>query len=204
MLLRRFLRIDRTDSGQGDTIAAEGRMDSGAGPALSEGRRNEAIERLYRAYGRSLVAFCYRLCGSLADAEDLAMEAFAAAAGSYSRFQGRSTAKTWLYRIALYKWREMRAARRLACESLEGVETPGPQGDPELAMVLDEAIQSLPETLYEAFVLVKVEDLAYREAADVLGVPTGTVQSRVHAAVQHLRRKMGPTMGRPFEGGEPA
>ncbi len=66
-----------------------------------------------------------------------------------------------------------------------------PHGDPGLAtlrrMTLEAALATLPSELYEAFVLVKSEGLKYREAALVLGVPQGTVQSRVHDAVQKLR-----------------
>ena len=150
---------------------------------------------LYDAYADRVYRFCLRLCnGREADAEDLAQEVFVAAHAGLDRFEGRSSVATWLYRIAVYRWRRMRdsRAREVAVVSLEdGPETGSTQNDPARAglarISLERALASLAPDLREAFLLVKAEGLTYREAAEVLGIPQGTIQSRVHDAVLRLR-----------------
>ena len=62
------------------------------------------------------------------------------------------------------------------------------------ALALEEALRTLPEPLAHAFVLVKCEQLCYREAAEVLGIPQGTIQFRVHEASQRLRKALQEVM----------
>lgn len=146
----------------------------------------KTFDALYKAHGARIYRFCYRLCGDKTDAEDLTQEVFVSAWQSLPRFAGRATEQTWLYRIALYRWNRVRTTRPpdtvLLLENNACV-----CGSPLLRMVLDEAIDSLPPDVREAFLLVKVEQLSHREAAAILQVPIGTVQSRVFTAVHRLR-----------------
>jgi RNA polymerase sigma-70 factor, ECF subfamily len=150
-----------------------------------------AFERLYDEYGDRVYRFCFRLCGQAADAEDLTQEVFIAAYQGLDRFAGRSSLATWLYRIALYRWRGLQGAApptvplELEPEGTAAVPDPAPSRIERLS--LESAIARLPESLRDAFLLVKSEGLKYREAARVLGVPQGTVQSRVHDAIVRLR-----------------
>lgn len=117
---------------------------------------------------------------------------FVAAWQGAGGFEGRASILTWLYRIALFRWHRVRAGKERGCVSWDGTPEPAdPHGDPGLAtlrrITLEAALAALPDELYEAFLLVKSEGLKYREAALVLGIPRGTVQSRVHDAVQKLR-----------------
>jgi RNA polymerase sigma factor (sigma-70 family) len=70
-------------------------------------QRGEAgsFEALFLAYGQRVYCFCFRLCRNTADAEDLTQEVFLAAYQGLHRFEGRSKLATWLYRIALFRWR---------------------------------------------------------------------------------------------------
>src|SRR5277367_935266 len=70
------------------------------------------FETLYREYGVRIYRFCLRLCGNVADAEDLTQEVFLAAYRGLDRFSGRSSLATWLYRIALYRRRSTNGGRR--------------------------------------------------------------------------------------------
>jgi RNA polymerase sigma-70 factor (ECF subfamily) len=150
-----------------------------------------AFEALYDGYGDRVYRFCFRLCGQAADAEDLTQEVFIAAYQGLDRFAGRSSLATWLYRIALYRWRRLQGAAppivplELEPEGTAAVSDPAPSRIERLS--LESALARLPESLRDAFLLVKAEGLKYREAARVLGVPQGTVQSRVHDAVARLR-----------------
>ena len=143
----------------------------------------------YQQYGDRIYRFCYRLSGSVSDAEDLTQEVFLAAFQGEKLFQGRSSVQTWLYRIALNCWRHSCRAPRLDATGLEGVTQAGP--GPEQAVTdriaLTCALAVLPLDLREAFLLVKAEGLKYREAAQVLNIPLGTVQFRVHQASRRLR-----------------
>jgi RNA polymerase sigma-70 factor, ECF subfamily len=151
-----------------------------------------SFDALYSEYGDRIYRFCYRLCGHIADAEDLTQEVFLAAYQGLSRFAGRSSVATWLYRIALYRWGRIHGARRpetvpLDEETVGAATAPDPASAELERLSLENALLTLPDGLRQAFLLVKAEGLKYREAAQVLGVPQGTVQSRVHEAVVRLR-----------------
>ena len=143
----------------------------------------------YQKYGDRIYRFCYRLCGSASDAEDLAQEVFLAAFQGAGRFEGRASVQTWLYRIALNCWRHSRRAPRLDTTPLEDVTQAGPGVEQAVtaSVSLTCALAALPPDLREAFLLVKAEGLTSREAAQVLDIPQGTVQWQVHTASRRLR-----------------
>lgn len=150
------------------------------------------IETVYAEYGDRIYRFCYRLCGHAGEAEDLAQDVFVAAFQGLHGFQGRSSLTTWLYRIAFYRWRQLYPKGRSVAVTLDDDLPEMPQ-EPDLAlagmqrMALEQALAALPANLREAFLLVKSEGLTYREAAEILDTPQGTIQYRVHEAVQRLR-----------------
>jgi RNA polymerase sigma-70 factor (ECF subfamily) len=151
-----------------------------------------AFDTLYDRHAGRVYHLLRRLTGCDAEAEDLAQDAFVAAYGSLASWQGRGQFGTWLCGIAvrLYAGSRRRSERR-GTESLdEELELPSREPGPpaqwerrELAERLEAAISALPALQREVFVLVKVEGLAYREAAEWLGVPLGTVQSRLWKAI---------------------
>jgi RNA polymerase sigma-70 factor (ECF subfamily) len=137
-----------------------------------------------------LYGFCLRLtAGCIDDAEDLTQETLLAAFSSLPRFVGKSSVRTWLYRIAVHRWRHLREKRGPATLplALDGPAQPDGAAASVVRLSLLAALQSLPEAQREAFLLVKAEGLTHREAAAVLQVPLGTVQSRVHEATHRLR-----------------
>lgn len=164
-------------------------------------RRGEpgAFDDLYAEYGPRIYRFSLRLCaGSVADAEDLTQEVFVAALRSLHWFEGRSSLSTYLYRIAVYQWRQMRVARDRAGRvgGGDGREAAAPSSaDPArigaARMELGAALRALPAAQREAFLLVKSEGLTCREAAEALGIPEGTVKYHVHEAVLRLRAFLG-------------
>lgn len=143
----------------------------------------------YRQYGDRIYRFCFRLGGSVSDAEDLTQEVFLAAYQGLDRFEGRSSVQTWLYRIALNCWRNSCRAPRLDTTDIDTVTQAGPGLEQSVTdnIALTCALAALPPDLREAFLLVKAEGLKYREAAQVLNIPQGTVQFRVHQASRRLR-----------------
>jgi RNA polymerase sigma-70 factor (ECF subfamily) len=154
-------------------------------------RPNERTDfpAFYQQHGDRIYRFCFRLSGSASDAEDLTQEVFLAAFQGQAKFQGRSTVQTWLYRIALNCWRHSCRKPCLDTMVLEDAAQTGPGLEQSVtdSLALTCALAALPPDLREAFLLVKAEGLTYREAAQVLGIPQGTAQWRVHDASRRLR-----------------
>jgi len=150
------------------------------------------FEALYQEHGPRIHRFCYRLCGNAADAEDLTQDVFLSAFRSLHRFEGRSTVLQWLQQIALNAWRRSKrgALTTVALDEQTEQGTAGPDPYPAYLDLLsmEQAMEQLSAPQWEALVLVKVEGFKYREAAQLLGVPQGTVQYRVHQALASLRQ----------------
>ncbi len=146
-----------------------------------------------------------------ADADDLAQESFVRAWRSLGAFRFDSTFRTWLHGIAINVIRTHRGRlsrlrrlfggpardRETAADPLDeiavedGIEAPLAMRD-----TIDRALASLPIELREAVVLRDVQGLDYREIAEALGVPLGTVESRIFRGRQRLRPLLEPLRAR--------
>jgi RNA polymerase sigma-70 factor (ECF subfamily) len=139
-----------------------------------------AFEELVRAHQADVYRLALHLVRDRQTAEDVTQEAFLHAYRSLRRFRGQSRFSTWLYRIArncaVDAIRRRERQRRLAERAVEEPTI----ADPSLRAALSSALEALPRELREAFVLIEVFGLSYREAAQVLDVFTGTLKSRMH------------------------
>jgi RNA polymerase sigma-70 factor (ECF subfamily) len=134
-------------------------------------------------------AVCRRICANAHDADDAAQEALVAVARGLPRFDGRSSITTWVHRITTNACLdELRRIRRrpVPSEVATEAEVVDPSEDPESRALGSEArrdlaaaLASLPVEFRVAVVLRDVADLDYAEIAEVLGIPTGTVRSRI-------------------------
>src|SRR5258708_6011255 len=108
----------------------------------------EEFERLTEPFRRELLAHCYRMLGSVDDAEDLVQETYLRAWRSYGAFEGRSSVRTWLYRIATNGCLTAleRSGRRVLPSGLGGPE-PDPQAAPEPAGPGVRWLQPIPDAL---------------------------------------------------------
>ncbi|MFF3343295.1 sigma-70 family RNA polymerase sigma factor [Streptomyces flavidovirens] len=150
----------------------------------------EAIDRFVRALQRDVRRYVTYLSADPQAADDLTQETFLRALGSLHRFEGRSSARTWLLSIArrtvVDSLRYAAARPRLsdtddwlsAAERAQGRDTPGFDDGVALA----ELLALLPDERREAFVLTQLLGLPYAEAALASGCPVGTVRSRVARA----------------------
>jgi RNA polymerase sigma-70 factor (ECF subfamily) len=140
---------------------------------------------------------------SAAEADDLAQETLLKAYRAMDRFDGRHP-KAWLARIARNTAinRDQRNREFLLSEDgiVEPEEGSADGSDPEEIVVaadvddvLRTALEDLPPAFRVVVQLVDVEELSYQEAADVLGIPVGTVMSRLHRARRRLRRALAGT-----------
>lgn len=142
----------------------------------------DAFTDLVRIHQEAVWRFLWQLTGDRTLAEDLAQETFLRAFDRLPSFRFEARFSTWLYRIArntAIDAMRRRERRRALPSRLEGQdEEPGP----ELRTEMMAALGSLSEELREALVLVEIGGLTCREAAETLGIPEGTVKSRLFHA----------------------
>ena len=143
-----------------------------------------------------------RITGNAADAEDLVQEALLRAYRAVDRFDVRYL-RAWLPTILRNTWRNMnRKARPFLLDSDDqalSVPAPGADGrggaeehvvDGMLDAALAAELHNLSDNHRAVVTLVDIDGLTYQEAADVLGIPTGTVMSRLHRARKRLRTRL--------------
>ena len=149
------------------------------------------LEDVVREWHPFVLRTALALAGNVHDAEDIAQEALLAIARGMGGFRGDASLKTWVYRVALRC-----GVRWLARNRRPGVTgTPEPEAPPDgLPLELVQAIGRLPLASRTVLLLVAVEGLSHREAAAVLGVPEGTVASRLHQARRRRALLDGPAM----------
>jgi RNA polymerase sigma-70 factor (ECF subfamily) len=170
-----------------------------------------AFHALIDRHARGLFRVAVSLSASRSDAEDLCQETFTAAFRGLKRFDGRASVKTWLTRILMCRaatlWKKQRHERRTF--SLHGSgDFGGQRADGESGSLADRlgvpstinavedrmdilaAIRSLTPEFRDAIILREIDGLSYQEIADTLGVPRGTVESRLHRARAELARKL--------------
>ncbi len=151
-----------------------------------------AFDRLVAEHGPALYRMAYRMIGDRHEAEDVVQETFRSAWTSRKGYQNGRSERAWLAAIL----------RRRVVDRWRRQTLPGPTGgdftpevviqavDPTANEFTDEmqhSLARLPMELRESLLLVVVGELTHREAADLLGVPLGTVLSRVSRARARLR-----------------
>jgi RNA polymerase sigma-70 factor (ECF subfamily) len=166
---------------------------------IAESRNGDtaAFGALVRRYQDRLYNTAYRLVGNAEDAQDVVQEAFLSAYQSLGSFKGDSLFFTWLYRIAVNTAislkRKQRAVLRLGGPGAEPLD-PSDLSRPghaleqaELGQRVQQALARLSPEHRAVLVLKEMEGQKYEEIAEVLGVPIGTVRSRLHRARLELR-----------------
>ncbi|MGW3114999.1 sigma-70 family RNA polymerase sigma factor [Streptomyces sp. NPDC001091] len=154
-----------------------------------------AREQFVRALHRDVRRYVARLCGDPQSVDDLAQDTFLRALGSLHRFEGRSSARSWLLSIArravIDSYRHAAARPRLsdAPDWQMAVELAQPRGLPGFddGIALLDLLDALPQERREAFLLTQVVGMPYAEAAEASACPIGTVRSRVARARATLR-----------------
>jgi len=162
-----------------------------------DGDRN-AFNELVRIHARGVMNVIYRMCGDAQVAEDAAQETFIRAWSHLGSFRVDSSLRNWLYRIALNTATDMlRKEKHILPNDMEELSLADPQPGPEGIYLQEErtalvqaAIQSLPDASRAVLVLKEYEGLSYREIADALDIPIGTVMSRLNYARKTLKEKL--------------
>lgn len=166
----------------------------------------EALEALLRRHYDRLHALCWRMTGNQADAADAAQETLIAIARGLPRFDARARFGTWAYRVAVNACLDELRRRRRRPEPMASEHVPvtaqRDEGDAVATrMVVDDALRTLTPDYRAAVVLRDLCGLEYAEVAEVLGVPIGTVRSRLARGRGALADRLGgnrtPTGDRP-------
>lgn len=143
-----------------------------------------AFESIVRAYQAPVWRFVRHLLGDDGLAEDVTQETFVRVHAHLRRFDGRSKFTTWLFQIARNAGIDaIRARQRQERLAPSPIST---SPSPEAGWELRAALGSLAPNLRDALLTIEVLGLRYEEAGVVLGVPAGTVKSRVHRAREQL------------------
>jgi len=164
-----------------------------------QGDRNAFCE-LVGLHRAGVINVVYRMCGDSQIAEDAAQEAFIRAWQNLNRYKPTSAFRNWLYRIATNAAIDVLRKQKHAMD-IDDVQiassTIGPEGSVEReqrAMRVRQAILALPDASRAVMVLREYEDLSYREICETLGIPLGTVMSRLNYARNLLREHLAPLM----------
>jgi RNA polymerase sigma factor (sigma-70 family) len=156
------------------------------------------LRELVDAHYEALYRYAFRLTGSAADAEDLTQEAFGKALARLGQLREPDRAKAWLFRILrnLYL-HKVRDAKRHRVVPLDAVgDLPGRVGDEPPAIdaaQLQQALDELEEGFRTPLILFYFEEFSYRDIAEQMELPIGTVMSRLARAKAYLRAKLCPT-----------
>lgn len=155
-------------------------------------RRATDITEIARQHYTLVYRFCARRVGVEA-AQDVAQETFITAQRALKNFRGDSSLRTWLLGIAHNECRRLSRTRRLEAPAIELQEAKDDAPFEQMIVdrqALSEALNKLSPEHREVVLLHEVEGLSYDEAAIVIGVPAGTVKSRLHHAFLNLRKSL--------------
>ena len=164
----------------------------------------EALDALLRRHHDRIHAVCRRLAGNEADALDATQEALIAIARGIRRFDGRAAFSTWAFRVTTNACLdELRRRKRRAVPGLPEEVAAGDAGAVSTSAIdvlperlaIDAALADLAEEFRAPVVLRDLCDLDYAEIADVLGVPPGTVRSRIARGRAALAATLGGALG---------
>jgi len=169
-------------------------------------QRTARFERDALPFLDQIYAAALRMTRNPADAEDLVQETFAKAYRAFDTFQEGTNLKAWLYRILtntyiniyrknqrepivnpqdeIHDW-EMAAAHRHTSGGLQSAETQALELLPN--EIISDALAQVPDDFRNAVYLADVEGFSYKEIADIMEVPVGTVMSRLHRGRKALR-----------------
>src|SRR5439155_15142610 len=160
-----------------------------------------AFSTLVRRHERRVYNLCYRMLGRDEDARDASQDAFLTALRKLSSFRGEAQFTTWMHRVTVNACYDLlrRKRREPMLEPPRDEDAPEPPGpaspdhaDRAVAAVdVQRALIRVPQEFRAVLILHDVHDLAYEDIAETLGIPVGTVKSRLHRGRIALAQALG-------------
>lgn len=169
---------------------------------MSAAKRGDdgAFGELVLRHHKPLIAFFLRMGLSFADAEDLAQTTFVKLYGYRAKYEAKAKFTTFLYLIARQvrideirkRQKRIKILEAMALEHSIGGGSPFPAEEGTgLSDELEKALLSLDDAHREVVVLGMLEEMPYSQVSEILSIPVGTVKSRMHHALKHLRKALG-------------
>jgi RNA polymerase sigma-70 factor (ECF subfamily) len=154
-----------------------------------------SVQRLVDEHYLSLYRYAYRLTGSAADAEDLTQDTFCQAQLKLAQLRDPNRSRAWLFSILrnayLHRVRADKHLHLVTLDSLNEVPEPVPEPLPEVEPErLQQALAELPEVFRTPVILYYFEEFSYRDIAEQMDLPLGTVMSRLARAKAYLRTRL--------------
>jgi RNA polymerase sigma-70 factor (ECF subfamily) len=172
-------------------------------------RKESAFKELVQLYQKQVVGTCFSFLGNYEDAQDIAQDVFIEVFESIDKFRRESKLSTWIYRIAVNKSLNYKRvlSRRQWVKSIETLfskdsveinkisvyQSDMPNDNienEERKMILQKAINKLPDNQKIAFTLNKYEELTYQQIADVMQTSLSAVESLIHRAKTNLQNNL--------------
>lgn len=170
----------------------------------------EVFDRIVDRFERPLVRYFHALCGDPQLAEDCAQEVFVRLFKARERYTPDAAANTFVFRIAKNLWIDVYRSKRARPEATSIDATSDDEDEDRASNLvgssrspieviglaedqqrLRAALLELPEGQRAVLALAIGQSMKYERIAEILGIPVGTVKSRVHAAVANLRKLLG-------------
>lgn len=166
-------------------------------PAIAAGRAEELFELEAMPHRNDIFRAALRMAGDRARAEDVAQEVYLQAWKSFDRFEPGTNCRAWLYKILFHcvnhqrrKWFRFSQLDEdeeyLAVNLVSSRPVPESLTDGEILAALD----NIPSDYRAVVLLVDVDEFAYKEVADILSIPIGTVMSRLSRGRKLLRQQL--------------
>lgn len=153
------------------------------------------ISQLVREHHAPLYRYAYRLTGTEPDAEDLTQQTFLLAQSNLAQLREAAKARGWLFAILRNCYRKMYSKKSPVSATrvdvnMEHVPDPAPKAEEIDQERLQQAIDELSDDFKLVLTMFYFEDCSYREIAEQLELPLGTVMSRLSRAKSHLRARL--------------
>ncbi|MEA3504105.1 MAG: RNA polymerase sigma factor [Bacteroidota bacterium] len=159
-----------------------------------------AFKKLVESHKEMVFQVCYNFLNSADDADDIAQDVFVEVYKSVANFHGKSTLKTWLYRIAVNKSLNFikKHKRRTLVDDFSSFNNDSLKTNDaseyieskERKKILNSAIASLAKNQKIAFTLQKIDDKSYKEVAEIMDISISSVESLMYRAKKNLQKKL--------------
>lgn len=154
------------------------------------------LESLVEMYENPLYRFCFHLCRDVDGAAELYQDTWVKALSNLHKYKAKGSFLGWLFTIAVNlqrdKYRRRQRRERILAECRMELAVPNNNdADYGLKMLIQETLEKMDDSLRIPVTLFYFEDYNLDDIAEVLGIPVGTVKSRLHRAKKHLKKELG-------------